>query len=229
MEFGKGSTFTGRLKRALYERVDPIAREAKRESEKKDIRDTLRVRRSTIDTEQQFRADLRSGKANGGVRDYAGSLYRESRNKAKIRGLEEKLDPNLKRTRKLDKDFTNFERRQRISRGFDKVTDAYDQIGSAFDSIGGGGGGKKSRKGGGNSFGLSDHDIMELSGLGGTSFGGMGMGGSSRKGKKRSGGQVPIYRGSRVVGYRQVSGGSMKRKSKGRKAPGSWADIDIDI
>lgn len=96
--------------------------------------------------------------------------------------------------------------------------------------------GKTRRKSssGGFSFGISDQDIMAMSGFGPRSRSGgrqpknmfdidLSFGGSSSDGRKRSSGakEVPIYRGRRIVGYRRTA------SNKARKKPKSIFDIDL--
>jgi hypothetical protein len=203
-------------------------REEQKVSKRSDIRDTLAVRESNIKEERQFRSDLREGKTKGGVGAYFGSLYRESRQKSKVRGLEEMLDPNLKKTRKIDREIKAMDRRQKFGKAFDKVTDGFDQVGAAYDDIGKGfNSSTKKSKGGGGGFGLSESDIMDLAGLRGIGFGGsMGGGGKQKKRSGSSSKQVPIYRGTKIVGYRQTGGSSGRKKaSKAKKEPQDWGDL----
>jgi hypothetical protein len=204
----KEGGFLNKVKQGIYKRIDPAAKE----EEKGRIRETMRVRQNVIKDEQKYRADVRAGKQKGGIRDYVGSVYNESKNKRAISGLEEKLDPNLKKMRA-------FERREKFGNAFGKVENAFDKIGDAYDSAGKYFDNSSGKKGSGSVFG--GLDIDELAGLKGTGFGG-----SSAPRRKSSGSrskQVPIYRGSRIVGYRQA-GGTSKRRAPKREAS-DWSDL----
>ena len=120
----------------------------------------------------------------------------------------------------------------RFNSGVDKFNRGAEKVSSLGASFGGSGGGrskgsKKSggskRSSGGSMFGSGGYDMDDL---GFSSFGSVGGGGRSRSTKKKAkgGGRglVPIYSGSRIVGYTKANSGK-KRKAKAR----SIFDIDI--
>lgn len=209
MEYGdrpQSSGFLGKVKSSIYKRLDPAAKQER----DLEIQESIRTRQSKIKEEQRFRADVRAGRRKGGLREYAGSVINERKQKSAIGGLEEKLDPNLKRYRAFQRREKANKAFAKVERGFDQIADAYDSVGSYFDS------GKK-----GKSSAFGGLDIDELSGLKGGPFG--SGSGSSRK---SSGGarpkQVPIMRGKKVIGYRQVGG---RKKSAPKREAQDWSDL----
>jgi len=119
----------------------------------------------------------------------------------------------------------------KINSGFDKYEKGKKKVGKMFDQIGGMLPNEGSSRGrGGSSFGggfggLSQRDINELAGLGG----GPRSSGDSRKRKGSSRrGLVPVYQGSRVVGYVK-GGGARKKKSSRRKQSNPFGINSIDL
>lgn len=110
---------------------------------------------------------------------------------------------------------------KKINSGFDKYEKGVKTVQKFGDIFGGSSGGKKGRKSddlgfgsfgfGGSSGGSSRSSKSDD--LGFSSFGSMAGFGSDRKPKKSAGRrkEVPIYKGSRIVGYRQTGG---KKKAK---------------
>ena len=113
----------------------------------------------------------------------------------------------------------------RFNSGVDKFNSGVNKVSSLGASFGGSGksskGSKKSggskRSSGGSMFGSGGYDMDDL---GFSSFGSVGGGGRSRSTKKKAkgGGRglVPIYSGSRIVGYTKA--GAKKRKAKSRSS-----------
>lgn len=224
MEFGDSPQKPG-LKQRFLKAIDPEARREAAERKRADIQDTIAARRSKIASEQERRRAIREGKRSNGVGSYVGSIIREKRESAKVRGLEEKMDPSLKKTRKIDRDIKGIETRQKWRKRMTRVDNAFDTINMGLDKVQGFTSGGKRKGASSNMFGVSDADMRELSGLGGGSGfgGGFGMGGDTPKRKSSTKrGMVPIYQGSRIVGYSQGAGRRKARKAK--KSP--W-DIDV--
>lgn len=121
---------------------------------------------------------------------------------------------------------------QKVGRGIDRFNGGVDKVDKVAKSFTGGSGGRRKGSAGddfggfGSMFGeskgrsKSGSSGFDMGDLGFSSFGNMGGGSRSASRKKkasggRRGGEVPIYSGSRIVGYRRA-GGSRKKKARAR-------------
>lgn len=221
------------IKARIYERVDPAAKQARQDSERRKLERQQSARASDMQYEQERRARIRSGEEQGGIGAYLGSTIRERRAKSAHRSISEKLDPTLKEIRGIETRQKNRERSRKIGERFDQIRGGIDKFEKGKKQVGGfmrelgtlipddsprrASGSRRSS--GGFGFSNADLGIPSVDQL-------LGKGRSSGTGRKRSSGggrEVPIYKGNRIVGYRKTGGGSKRKRAKAR----SIFDIDI--
>lgn len=205
------------LKARLFSALDPAAKQEKIEAQKRAQRAELSARQEKITAERDYRSEARAGKRSASTGGYIKSIIREKNESRKVRGLEENLMPQLKAQRKQDREIKNIESRQKWRKRFNKVDGVFDSINAGFDKVDGGLNGKGKGKGS-SGFGMSEKDLNELSGLGGSSRKGKSNGGGMGFGFEFGGGsgfsQAEMNELAGLGGGRKSSSGGTKRRKK---------------
>jgi hypothetical protein len=188
--------------------IDPDAREDAKREKRERLEREYRARKSDIESERKHRADIRSGRTKAGIGSYIGSVVREKTARSRATQVEEKLDPSLKETHRIDREIKGIERRKKFRKVERKISNFVEPISSVYDNMAGEG---KRRTGSGGGLGMSESDIRELSGLD-------GLGGSGGRSKRGSGGM-----GMSEADIREMSGlsGLSFAGGKGRKGSSS--------
>lgn len=185
----------------MYRAIDREKSDDEKDDERRRLVKARQSEEQKIAGERQYRSDVRMGKAKGGVRSYIGSKIREGQASQRHRNIDDKLHPEMKKLREVDRKVKGIERRQKVRKIVRKVDDfmdgireARDELGKEFDMGGSGdmdffgnmaGGSKKGKKnGGGMDIDLGLGDLAQMGSMD-NSFNAFSGGGGKKKGSKK--------------------------------------------